>query len=117
MKRIVSIIGIFSILFIIALSFGAASAYPENKQDEITELKKEVLSLQKRVKELEERLERATIIFPQTKFRMPESIIKIPKEHLQPKYIPKGWQKFYFNGIPYYIIPIDQNSTCPNSND
>lgn len=88
-------IGIFS-LFIVALS--GIQAYPTRQEDpgkQIEELKKQVITLEQRVATLESRLEKLTLAIPQT---FPDL-----------KQLPKGWEKREFNGMNYYVIPIEQD--------
>jgi outer membrane murein-binding lipoprotein Lpp len=80
----------------IALSWGAA--FPAKQEDlakQVEELKKQVAALEEKVASLESRLQKITVTIPQT---FPEL-----------KQLPKGWEKHEFNGMNYYIIPLDQD--------
>ena len=35
-----------------------------------------------------------------------------PNSLLRPRSTPRDWRKFEFNGMPYYMIPIE-GSACP----
>lgn len=52
-------------------------------------------ALEEKVASLESRLHKITVAIPQT---FPEL-----------KQLPKGWEKREFNGMSYYIIPVDQD--------
>lgn len=83
-------------LVAIALSWGAA--FPGRQDDlakQVEELKKQVAALEQKVASLESRLQKLTLTIPQA---FPEL-----------KQLPKGWEKREFNGMSYYIIPIDQD--------
>jgi len=115
MKKSITIVGIACVLLIVALSIGAAPADPKDISAEIAELRKEVLSLQERVKALEKRLDNAAIIVPKSwPWKGDLRLFDAPRQYAP---VPKGWQKRQFNGITYYVIPIDQNSDCPSNND
>jgi hypothetical protein len=87
-------------IFLLALAVlvTLAPARPARQASEaaqIAELKKQVEALELRVDRLAEELRRVTV-------RIPEGFPEL-------KQLPKGWQKRWFNGMPYYIIPIDVN--------
>jgi TolA-binding protein len=83
-------------LSVIALSWGAA--FPGGQEDlakQVQDLKKQVRALEDKVASLESRLQQLTLTIPQT---FPDL-----------KQLPKGWQKYEFNGMSYYIVPLDQD--------
>ena len=83
-------------LFVIALS--RIQAFPIRQEDQakqIEELKKQVGALEQRIAILEGKLQKLTLSIPQT--------------FLDLKQLPKGWEKREFNGLKYYIIPIEQD--------
>lgn len=87
----------FLSLFIVTMSgIGANPTRQEDPGKQIEELKKQVITLEQRVATLESRLEKLTLAIPQT---FPDL-----------KQLPKGWEKRKFNGMNYYIIPIEQDS-------
>jgi outer membrane murein-binding lipoprotein Lpp len=78
----------------IALSWGAA--FPGRQEDlakQVQDLKKQVAALEEKVASLESRLQQFTVTIPQTFPAL--------------KQLPKGWMKYEFNGMNYYIIPLD----------
>lgn len=80
----------------IGMSWGAA--FPGGQEDlakQVQDLKKQVAALEEKVASLESRLQKITLAIPRT---FPEL-----------KQLPKGWEKREFNGMSYYIIPIDQD--------
>jgi outer membrane murein-binding lipoprotein Lpp len=80
----------------IAMSWGAT--FPGGQEDlakQVQDLKKQVAGLEEKVASLESRLQKITVAIPQT---FPEL-----------KQLPKGWEKREFNGMSYYIIPLDQD--------
>jgi outer membrane murein-binding lipoprotein Lpp len=88
-------VGIFC-LSAMAMSWGAA--FPASQEDlakQVQDLKKQVATLEEKVASLESRLQKITLAIPQT---FPEL-----------KQLPKGWEKREFNGMSYYIIPLDQD--------
>jgi outer membrane murein-binding lipoprotein Lpp len=87
-------------LSVIALSWGVA--FPGGQEDlakQVQDLKKQVAALEEKVASLESRLQKITVAIPQT---FPEL-----------KQLPKGWEKREFNGMSYYIIPLDQDLKKP----
>ena len=93
------IIGVLSLFFLFLAATSAVSAF-SSPQDEtvqqVEQLKKQVAALEQRVKDLEGRLEKLTIAIPQTFPNLMQ--------------LPKGWEKREFNGLSYYMIPLNQNS-------
>ena len=96
MRRFLLLIGLTILMPLTLLALGATDSN-DNVKAELKSLKSQVTSLEKRVKSLETQLADRTLkdiplIMPQT----PQT--------------PKGWRKRQFNGIPYYVIPLQQNS-------
>ena len=97
MRRFLLLIALAIFMPLTLLALGAKTESSESIEAELKTLKSQVASLEKRIKTLEIQLaDRAIkdvpLIIPQT----PQA--------------PKGWQKRQFNGIPYYVIPLQQNS-------
>ncbi len=89
------------------LSVGAVAPVPQGSS-EVEQLKKEVAALRQRVASLEERLKDGSVlIIPKDGRNRPDIINPYPGPHREPPY----WQKFEFNGIPCYIIPVNQAGT------
>jgi len=97
MKRFLLLIGLAILMPLTLLAFGATTESSENIQAELKSLKSQVKSLEKRVIILETQLTDRTL-----KYLQP-TIPQMPQ-------VPKGWRKRQFNGIPYYVIPLKQNS-------
>ena len=86
------------ILCLSALALSWAAASPARQEDlakQVQDLKKQVRALEDKVASLESRLQQLTLTIPQT---FPDL-----------KQLPKGWQKYEFNGMSYYIVPLDQD--------
>jgi hypothetical protein len=98
MKRSLLLIGLTILMPMTLLALGATTDSNEDIEAELKSLKSQVESLEKRVQTLETQL----------------MIDKAPKDFPlitpQPPQVPKGWRKRQFNGIPYYVIPLQQNS-------
>jgi len=110
MKRLALIAGTCCVLLVVAFSAGAGPADFEDGSAEIDELKKEVCSLRERV----EALEKATIIVSRPQPRTDEFTIRVPEALRRRRHLPKGWQERQFNGITYYVIPLNQNASHPS---
>lgn len=87
---------------VVVLGMGAAAPAPSQDSSEIEQLKKEVAALRGRVEALEERLKegkvRPGVITPYQELRQ----------------VPPNWKRGEFNGMPFYIIPIDKTHTATN---
>ena len=99
MRRILLLIGLTILMPLTLLALGATSDSNDNVEAEFKSLKSQVESLEMRVKTLETQmadrmLKDLPLIMPQTP-QMPR--------------VPKGWRKREFNGIPYYVIPLQKN--------
>jgi len=98
MRQFLLLIGLVILMPLTLLALGAKTDSNDNVKAELKSLRSQVASLEKRIKTLETQLlaDRAlkdiTLTIPQT-----------PQ-------VPKGWRKRQFNGIPYYVIPLQKNS-------
>ena len=99
MRRILLLIGLVILIPLTLLALGAKTDSYDNVKSELKSLRSQVKSLENRVKIMEVQLlaERAPKDLPLT----------IPRQIPQ---TPKGWQKREFNGIPYFVMPLQQNS-------
>ncbi|MCP4261943.1 MAG: hypothetical protein GY774_31240 [Planctomycetes bacterium] len=96
MKRFLLLIGLAILIPLTVLALGAKTESSESVESELKSLKSQVASLEKRVKTLE--------------IQMADRALKdLPFIIPQKPQVPKGWRKRQFNGIPYYVIPLQQN--------
>lgn len=77
---------------------GNDSATPEHWET-LKELKERINALEKRLDALEK----------QREVLQGHPNIVIPDHLPPPDALPKGWKRKEFNGLPYYIIPIEKN--------
>lgn len=100
MRRFLLLIGLVILMPLTLLALGAKTDSNDNVKAELKSLKSQVESLEKRVKTLETQLkaDKAIKDFP----------LIMPQTPQMPQ-VPKGWRKRQFNGIPYYVIPLQQN--------
>jgi Tfp pilus assembly protein PilO len=98
MRRFLLLIGLAILIPLTLLALGAKTESSESVKAELKSLKSQVASLEKRIKTLEAQLlaDRAIKDLPLTIPQTPQA--------------PKGWRKRQFNGILYYVIPLQQNS-------
>ncbi len=92
------------VLGICVLSMAVARGVNESKKNtspsETSDLKDIVAILTARVAALEKRIQ--TLEASQQRIVIGRSMVPDRKT------LPKGWQQREFNGIPYYIVPLDQ---------
>jgi cell division protein FtsB len=76
-------------------------------REQNTKLSRELTDMGERLNQLEKQLKAPRdLVLPQLKWApLPEGATIAPN----PRRIPDGWQEQQFNGVPYYIIPL-QNS-------
>ena len=111
MKRAILCLVVGGILATIALCAGAASPGPAGDSSEIEQLKKQIEALSRRVESLEKRLKDSqTIVLPRNRMMPPMTID--PNSLLRQRSTPRGWRRFEFNGMPYYMVPIG-GAACP----
>jgi hypothetical protein len=106
-KRISLLVIAGGILAVVAFCTEVTSPDPSQELSQVEQLKKEVASLRQRVEALEEQLKDHTVIAPKDGREMP-IIIRPP---WSPQAMPKGWRRFEFNGVPYYVVPIERSRT------
>ena len=83
------------VICILGIALSGIQAFPIQQEDQtkqIEELKKQVVALEQRIAILESKLQKLTLVIPKT---FPDL-----------QQLPKGWQKREFNGMEYFIIPI-----------
>ena len=87
--------------------------------DEMAKLIDRIDQLEKRIKELERQASR-----PPDVTVVPQYVPTSPAVPYQPPYqpnktVPDSWKPFNFNGMQYYIIPVDEADRMnrPQSND
>lgn len=97
MRRFLLLIGLTFLMPLTLLALGASTESSESVEAELKSLKSQVESLEKRVITLETQMADRPL-----KYLQP-AIPQMPQA-------PKGWRKRQFNGIPYYVIPLQQNS-------
>jgi hypothetical protein len=94
MKNGKGLIAGFVLSIVAASAVLALPSRQESPDRQPDELKKQMASLELRITALEGQLEKLTLAIPQT---FPDL-----------KQLPKGWERREFNGLSYYIIPIEQ---------
>jgi hypothetical protein len=90
---------------VVVLCVGTASPEPSQGSSEIEQLKKEVAALRQRVELLEERL-KENLIPPNPRDGRETPGIVNPYPGL--RQVPPNSRRFEFNGLPYYVVPIDK---------
>jgi hypothetical protein len=118
MRRTGLLLIIGAVVGLAVLSMGAVAPVPSSESSEIKQLKKEVETLRQRVDSLEERLKEDLIPpTPKDGQRRSPFIVPAPKDGRRtPGFVipapgsgrvPPHWREFEFNGMTYYICPID----------
>jgi hypothetical protein len=95
-----------------ALCVGAASPEPSQDPPDIRQLRDEIAALRQRIESLEERLKDRSIIIPRGEGRH-EPVLLDPR--FWPRQVPKDWKPFEFNGVQFYVVPIDSKQAGPTS--
>jgi len=88
-----------AVAFIVAVSAGG-QAGPSAAPD-TADLRQQIAALERRVGVLEERLRRQPAA----------GSLVTPPTSLQTPALPKGWQQRDFNGMPYYLAPVQEGLT------
>jgi hypothetical protein len=88
-------------------AFGAGAIAPRAvpESSEIEQLKKEIALLEQRVESLEKRLADNSLRAAVENGRQSPDVIN---PYLGVRPVPRNWKKGEFNGMPYYIVPIDK---------
>jgi hypothetical protein len=107
MKRasLLLIIGIVAGLTV--LGVGAVAPVPAPKSSEIKQLKKEVAALRQRIESLEQRLTLRVIPISSQDGKALQGVID-PYHGV--RQVPPNSRQFEFNGMTYYIVPINKTS-------
>lgn len=99
MKGRISIAAVVVLLVIAFLSMGATDP-DHDRGDSIAQLRARIGSLERRVGGLEKKLQTSTAKTSSTTIR--------PSSPPRDQSLPKGWRRREFNGVPYYLVPLDQ---------
>lgn len=99
MKTSKSIAAVVVLLIITFLVMGATDLN-HCGNDTIAQLKARISSLEQRVEGLEKKLQTSTIKQRPVKRRQPSPS--------RDQSISRGWRRKEFNGVPYYLVPLDQ---------
>jgi hypothetical protein len=98
-----------AVVAVAALCVGAASSEPSQDSADIEQLREEIAALHRRMDSLEERLKDRALVLPREDGRQGPILID-PRE--APRQTPRDWKPFEFNGMRFYVIPIE-NSRPP----
>ena len=120
MKTSKSIIAVGALLVITFLVMGATD-FSHNRDDSIAQLKARISSLEKRIEALEKKLQTSTIkrssetrgtSRPSREQGLPRSsATRRPSRPSREQGLPRDWRKKEFNGVPYYIVPLNQKQS------
>lgn len=78
------------------------------------ELEKQLLVLSQQLNKLEAQLKSPTTMGPIPQLNLPQ--LKLPRFLPDGKAVPPDWDERQFNGVPYYIIPLEGNAVHPQQN-
>jgi hypothetical protein len=107
MKRMGLLLIIGAVAGLTVLSVGAVAPVPPQRSSEIEQLRNEVAALRRRVASLEERLkDGSVVVIPKEGKGRPDIIDPSHGFHR----VPPHWREFEFNGMTYYIVPINNTS-------
>jgi hypothetical protein len=106
MRRTAFLLVFSTILSLGAFCSAAATGQGDPEGSQIEQLSKQIAQLQRRVEALEKRL--AERQRPSRPIEPPSLVL--PRSSRPPRQSRPGWQRREFNGVPYYIIPIEQQS-------
>jgi hypothetical protein len=111
MRRSAFLLVFSTILSLVVFCSAAATGPVDPEGSEIEQLRKQIAELQRRVEALEKRLAEGQR--PSRPVEPPS--LALPRSGRLPRQIPPGWQRREFNGVPYYIIPIEQQNRSRSS--
>jgi hypothetical protein len=94
-----------------ALKRRLADALNENAKlrDQNSTLERHLIDLGAQIKQLEAlKAPKPYVVIPQLKWAPPADTLP---QSVMPRPIPEGWREQQFNGVPYYLIPLQSNGT------
>ena len=121
MKTPASITTVVALVVMVLLVMGATDPH-RSRDDSIARMEARIRSLERRVANLEKKL-RASTVEPGISVRRlpipprsrslpspPRSSRRLPSPPPSQS-LPEGWRRREFNGIPYYLVPLDQKQS------
>ncbi|MHC4366298.1 MAG: hypothetical protein ACYSW8_01635 [Planctomycetota bacterium] len=83
----------------------AAADPNQSRDDSIAQLKARISALEPRIEGLEKKLQ---ISVPER-----SSTARGPSGSPRDQSHPRGWRRKGFNGVPYYVVPLDRKQSRP----
>ena len=108
--RLLLLIGVITTGIVLGV---AAASQPLQDSTEIERFREELAALRRRVESLEKQVKDRSIVIPKQNGRQGPIVIQ---PYRSPREIPKDWKPFDFNGMQYYIVPVNNGHTsqaCP----
>jgi len=99
-----------AVVAVVVLSMGVVAPAPAQEPSEIEQLRDEVAALRQRVETLEERLQEKDASLPGVP-KVDQGGPGIIDPYHGLRQVPPGWQPREFNGLQYYIVPINKPQT------
>jgi len=99
LKSIAAAIGLVVVMFMVM----GATNLNQSKDDSIEQLKARINSLERRVESLEKKL--------QTSTTSRSSVRRRPQSPSREQSLPRSWRRKEFNGLRYYVFPLDQEQS------
>jgi hypothetical protein len=87
------------LIFAVFLAAGPGAGAKQDRTLGLEDLQKKIAALEERVAGLEEKLQKVTVSIPQSFPNL--------------KSLPEGWSRLEFNGLPYYVIPLNEKKASP----
>ena len=114
--------GLFAVLValvaVVVLQRPASLAQEKGPSETISSLTERIKELEARVERLEKSRQILALPAPGTELptrpKGPQEYQQRPDSMPEPD-LPKGWQRKEFNGVPYYIVPLDSGSTSAST--
>ncbi len=95
---------LFIVIVVLALALLAmgAAGPASDPEDSVARLRERIDMLERRIENLEEKL-------PSAKHES-RSAVRRSVRRPRGQSAPPGWRRREFNGVPYYVIPLEENS-------
>lgn len=100
----------FKILVLCVSILVASSAWTRAETNTDEDLSKQIKELQNQVERLKKRIQ----CLEKELRSMADRSVALPKAFPKLQKIPEGWEEYEFNGMNYYIIPLQTDSKKKN---
>jgi len=115
MKNILPFVCILCLLGVAGFNIQAETGDPTDGSADVEELKKRISSLEEQLASIEDRMQKNTLTMIKMLLSLEEATAKSPGAPTGRERLPKGSVRRDFNGMRFYLVPVDRSPKTMDS--